>query len=495
MTDKLYDMKITINKLSILFIIILFCGCSNQTATKSRYEIEKMFHQAEKDFDDAQLKGEFSNPETIAKHLNNYREIKNNCYNLLESITPEHKEVEEIQYLTYQAVSRLSQFYYARKEYDSSATVLDEMIKKIKMKGTPLVETYINLGQSLHAAGKWDSTLEVYDYAIETFYPPVEPSGVISFKLFNLPYHIFQVANISGNNQEAQIHYEYAQTYYRSLISKFPNSPLESAAHANQALLYHDKGLWLKEIEELSMIKDSSTVTQLSLDIKIADLYADKLGEHDKALDRYNKIVNNLTSEDTVIYPLANFRVAGVMIHKKDYSEAREILYDLKKDYRSFFERNPAAQLLLARSFELDGNWKRAEIEYNLLLEKFKTADESLAAYLHIIDHFSNSKRTAERERWINNAQKAFDDLIEKYPSTIIEAKALIFKADLYKQLKEWQNSIAIMLEIFEKFPGSRYSNKAILTAATIYEDELNDKIKADELREKLKKSLARPIN
>ena len=108
---------------------------------------------------------------------------------------------------------------------------------------------------------------------------------------------------------------------------------------------------------------------------------------------------------------------------------------------------------------------------------------------------FSNSKRTAERERWINNAQKAFDDLIEKYPSTIIEAKALIFKADLYKQLKEWQNSIAIMLEIFEKFPGSRYSNKAILTAATIYEDELNDKIKADELREKLKKSLARPIN
>ena len=488
-------MKSIIKKLTVLFVIVLFCSCSNQTATKSRYEIEKMFHQIEKDFDEAKLKKEFNNPETVSNLLNRYREIKINCYQLLETIEPDNKETGEIQYLTYQAVSRLSQFYYARKEYDSSALVLDELIKKIPIKGTPLVETYINLGQSLHAAGKWNSTLEVYDYTIETFYPPVEPSGAIFFKLFNLPYHIFQVTNISENSLEAQIHYEYAEAYYRKLISEYPDTPLESAAHANQALLYHDKELWTKEIKELSLIKDSSSVTQLSLNIKIADLYAEKLGEHDKALDRYNIILSELSSEDSVIYPLASFRIAGVMMHKKNYSEARKILNELKNNYRRFYGNNPAVQLLLARSFELDGNWKRAEIEYNLLLEKFKTADEALAAYLHLIDHFSKANRKAEKERWINNAQKAYDDLIEKYPLTIMEAKALIFKADLFKQLKEWQNSIDIMLEIFEKFPGSKYSNKAILTAATIYEDELKNKNKAEELRERLKKSLAKPIN
>ena len=495
MTDILNYMKSIIKKLTVLFIIILFCGCSNQTAIKSRYEIEKTFDQAEKDFDKAKSKKELSNPETVSNLQDRYRKIKNNCYQLLETMEPDEKETEEIQYLTYQTVSRLSQFFYARKEYDSSALALEELIKKIPIKGTPLVETYINLGQSLHAAGKWDSALEVYDYAIETFYPPVEPSGSIFFKLFNLPYHIFQVTNISENSQEAQIHYEYANTYYQKLISEYSGTPLESAAHANQALLYHDKKLWTKEIEELSLIKDSSSVTQLSLNIKIADIYAEKLGKLDKALDKYNTILNTLRPEDSVIYPLANFKIAGIMMQKDKYSKARKILYDLKNNYRKFYGKNPAVQLLLARSFELENNWRRAEIEYSLLLEKFKTADESLAAYLHIINYFGETNRNDEKERWIKNAQNAYDDLIEKYPSTIMEAKALIFKADLYKQLKEWQNSIDIMLEIFEKFPGSRYSNKAILTAATIYEDELKNKDKAEELRVRLKRSLAKPFN
>ncbi len=473
-----------------LLLLSLIISCSDSSGVRLRFEAEKMFHDSEKKFSDAQLKNELGDPKVLANIQNDYMLTVEFCYESLDSIPENSREHLELQLLTFRSVSRLSQFYYARKRFDSSVFVTEKLINTIPLMGTPLLESNLNLGQALHARGDWDSTLVIYDMVLNKFYPPIDPEGNISYKLFNLPYHIFKISKATKQN-EAQIHFEFAEQYYQKLLSEFPNSLLESPIHTNLALLYDEMGFWEKEISELSKIKDSSSESMQNLAIKIGDIYLEYLKDNKAALDQFNLIKSQINTRDTLKNPMIDIRVAKTYMNMENFAEARQILMNIKRNYRSFHESSPTNQHLIAKSFDKENNWKRAEIEYNLLLEKFKTSDEAMTTYLYLFDHFQKFGPKSEVTRIASRALKSFDQIISNYSGTIFEAKAKIYKADLFIKQKQWLKAAEIMVSIFDRFPQSEYGRKAINTAAIIYKDKLNSPEKAKELRDRYQKSLA----
>lgn len=475
---------------TFLLSVALMQSCSDNRAVRLRYEAEKALYLAEKNLEDTRIKPELVDPQTLKRISDQFGEAVEFCYQALDSIDGQTNSVEhrELQHLVFKSSTHLSQLFYSSKKFDTCIAILNRLISRVELENHQLLAAQINLGQALQAFGSWDSALVVYNEAVERFYPPVDDSGEVILSLFNLPAHIFRVVNLVGDSTTARRKFTKAEQYYSDLVTGFPGTQLSVAARASLARLYDETRQWEKEIAQLSAVLDSASSTtqtspvNLTIQIRIADIYGAKMKDLTRALKLYNEILNGLESSDSLVRPLVLFKISLVKMEQGEYAGARKMLVDLKDDYPYFFAATPMAQYAVARSFELEGNWNRAEIEYTYLIENYRGSNEAMATYLYIADLLEQQGRRRESARWYSEAEQYYDEVAALARGTAVEARALVYKADLYRQMENWNSAAQILLELFDRYPQSEPGRRALLKASDIYRKQLNEKTVADSL-------------
>jgi tetratricopeptide (TPR) repeat protein len=480
---------------SLLFVCtaVLSLSCSDNPAVRQRYQAEKQFVQAEKSLRDYQARPQPRDAAELRAIAADYRHLVDFCINALSSLDDVRygTESRELKLLTFQSATRLSQLYYSTRQYDSSIAVLHRLLAGVKLENAATVATRLNLGRAMQSAGTWDSAQAVYDDLIAAYYPPVDDSGQIVLELFNLPLQIYRVAGYIQDSASALIAFDRAERYYLRLSREYAGKNLEVNSRANLASLYSEAGRWDKAIAELTELNRLAGTGNIAAELKIADIYAIRLGKPDTALALYDRILQRLRSADSLNYPLVLFKTAIVKMDKKRYAEARSIVVRLKDDFPRFFAGTPLAQLTLARSFEEEGNWSRAEAEYSLLIEKYPGSDEAMGAHLHIADYYEKQGRKEEAQRWFKLSEEYFDRMSVRGSGSPLEAKALIFKADLFRRRGDLRKVADVLLDLFNKYPQSEPGRRAIAQASLIYRRELGDAARADSLLQVLKASLS----
>jgi len=224
--------------------------------------------------------------------------------------------------------------------------------------------------------------------------------------------------------------------------------------------------------------------------MRIASLHAGYLDRPDLAIEQYDHILANLTGRDTLQRPVILYNKGLVQMHQKEYSLARQTLIDVKRRYEDFFARTPVVQFAIARSFEFQDNWGRAETEYKFLINNFPTSEQSLSTYLFLVDKYREQERVIEAERMEQRAEAQYRDLATTMPGTRVEAAALSYLAELARRRSDWPRAIEILGEVFDKFPANEFGFRAAITASIIYRENLGDIAAADSLILELKKKL-----
>lgn len=503
--------RITSIYLTALLFVVLLTSCGDNRAGRLRYEAERALHLAEKHLKDTRIKPELVDAQTLKAITGRFGQVVEFCYQALDSIDGEASPVEcrELQHLLFQSSTRLSQLFYSRRRFDTCIAILNRLSQQVQLDALQRLTAHLNLGQALQASGSWDSALVVYNGVLETFYPPVDDSGEVILSLFNLPAHIFRVVDMVGDSAAVAGKFAEAERYYLDLVAGFPDTRLAAAARASLARLYDDTGQWEKELAQLAAVLDRATRGSpvssvnrtlstgptlspgLAIQIRIADIYGAKIRDLDRALKLYDEILGDLGESDSLARPPLLFKISLVKMEQGDYAQARRMLVDLKGDYPHFFAATPMVQYAIARSFELEGNWSRAEIEYAFLIENYPGSDEAMSTYLYIADRFEKQGRRQESERWYREAEQYFDELAAVGAETGAEAKALTYKADLYRQKNDWNRSAETLLELHDKYPHSEPGRRALLRASAIYRKKLDDVAAADSLIAVLKASVA----
>jgi len=477
---------------TLLVTAAVISGCSENPALRARYQAEKMFFQSEKAARQARIRPDLTTPAVTRNLHRQYGATLDFCYQAIDSLSPreyplEHRELSEI---AFRAATRLSQFAYIEERFDSCVAVLGHLMNRVHLTGIPNISTYLNLGRALQAAGRWDSALTIYNYSVTNFYPPADSRGEIIVSLFNLPNHIYDVYVRVGDSAAAAAQVGRAEQYYQRLIANYPAGNLAGAGHLNLSSLYERLGRWEDAIAELSQLTDTTGDLSPSAGLRIATLHATQLNRPDLAIEEYDRILQRLVGRDTLRRPMILYNKGLVYLYQKQYGRARQTLVDIKKRYQDFFNRTPTIQYAIARTFELQDNWDRAETEYKYLINNFPTSEQSLSTYLFLIDKYSEQGRALEAERLESRAANKYDELVATYPGTRAEAAALSHKAELYRRRSDWPGAIGLLSEVFDKFPTSEIGFRAAITAALIYRDELNNQAAADSLIQELKKKL-----
>ncbi|MEA3297460.1 MAG: tetratricopeptide repeat protein [candidate division Zixibacteria bacterium] len=477
----------------ILSLVVFVLGsCSDNQAVRLRYEVEKLYYQAIKQVDNDLAKSAMTRSERLKAAASRFGDVWQFSLNALDSIDSKAYPVErrEVEYLAFRAVNKLSQLHFSVRHYDTCVKILNRLMTVVPLDNSPLVTTMLNLGQAIQASGSWDSALVVYDSAIERFYPPVDETGQVIHSLLGLPLHIFRVVNVIGDSTAARERFDSAERYYRDLINQSSLSKVVVASRISLARLYEHTGQWEQVIAELSPLADSTVDNYLDARIRIADVYATRLRKSARAQSMYEEILNEIGSSDTLLRPQVLFKLSIVMLDQKKYTEARGILVDIKRNYPGYYSITPLTQLNMARTFELSGNWSRAETEYEFLIEKYRGSDEAMSTFLYLADHLEEQGREDESDKWRRDAEHYYDRVAVKGTGTMMEARALVYKAELFYRKADWETSAAILIELFEKFPDSNQGQEAALRAAAMYRNKLNDPDRADTLLERLRSSL-----
>jgi tetratricopeptide (TPR) repeat protein len=472
---------------------VIAAACSDSTAVRMRYQIEKSLHEAEKLRADLQVAPELATEADYDRILSEYQDAIRLSFMALDSVSRAEDSLEffMINELAFRSVSRAGQIYFAREEYDSSVQLLSRLLERASLRRVQAMNVRVNLGEALQASGNWDSALAVYDRTVESFYPPVNAGGEVVLGVFNLPSRIHSTYRRVRDTAGAAERFNRAEAYYLNLAAEYPESNLETAAHANLSRLYEDAGEYGKQVAELNYMVDSTGQVVMQARLKIADLYATRLNRRAEALTIYDDVMAGLTGDDTLFAPAIMLKKALVHLAAKRYQTARQLLVDIEQNHRRFYAGYPTAQLAKAQTFDREGNWQRAEDEYRVLIENYEGSHQAMSTYLYLAEHYKKEGLTREADRWYEEADAAFTRQAVQSSGTQAEATALLYRAYLYRQKEEWQRAAEVLQSIYSKFPDAPAGIRAMVLAAEVHRDKLGQPSKADSLLNVVRSAMA----
>lgn len=469
---------------------LLAAGCAENEALEYRYNAEKMFHEANRMARDAGIKSELNAPDTDERIRDAFSRTLSYCYDAIGKVdsTQQPAEFLELSSLAYHSTIRLSQHLYADKAFDSCIALYDRLRNLTGLSSYQTMYATLNLGQVMQAEGRWSDAVAIYTDAYNGYYPPLSPDGEVEFKLFNLPSHIFRIYNQIGDTAEAYNTYLQAETYYRDLVRDFPGADVAMAARTSLASLYDQAGRHDDAIAQLNAMADSSGALGVSAQLQIADIRASRQRKFDQAMAIYDRLWDEVSGKDTTYKPIILYQRALILLEKKKYADAREALIQLSDMYPRYYNANPTAQLLKSRSFELEGNWQRAETEYRYLMENYEGSDEAMSTYLHLENHYTKEKLKSEANRWFERGIENYDKMIGIGGSAA--GRALMYKAEMYRQRKMWAEAASALEQLYIQFSDTRIGRSALITASEIYRQRLRQPDVADSLIEAYKRSM-----
>ena len=477
-----------------LALCLLVClGCSDNPALRLRYEAEQKLAQAERALSRAQVSPQLVTPEMVTEIRRAFSETIDFSYDALGQTSPSTSPVEyrELQHIAFVATSHLSKLLYAERRYDEAIGALSHLLDQPNLPPDKVLATRINLGRALQSSGDWDSALVVYNSSLTEFYPPMDNSGEVLLALFNLPIQIFRITDYVNDDSAADRELSRAMAYYNRLIEEHPDTRLVPASRANLARLYEMTGQWQKEIDQLKLLVDTASASAESIRLKIADTYGLKLKKTRTALAMYDSLLAGIEPTDTIAYPLLQNKIAMMWMEEGKYTAARDLLQRLKRDFRGFYGRNPLAQLAMARSFELENNWSRAEVEYNYLIENYRGSEEAMDAFLYVADKFKKDGRTAEAERWYEDAESYYKQMATAGAGGPLEGKAMLYQAELARIRGDLTGAAETLTKLFDIFPDTEPGRRALVKASLIYRRDLGQPDVADSLIDILRAAVA----
>jgi len=467
-------------------------GCADNPALRLRFQAEKKLFDAEKIIAQAQVNPREAPPELVRRAGEKLSAAAEFALAALDSVSEQANPVEyrELQQIAFQAGNELNRLLYNQRRYEESIAVLTRLLSQSALAREELMVTQVNLGRTLQASGRWDSALAMYTSALETFFPPVDSRGEIVKPLFDLPAHIFAVARQVGDSVEAAYHLERAVSYYTDLAAKTSDRLLQASCRAALAGLYRETGQGQKEIAQLEQLSDTASQAYPAVRARIAEIVGFQFRDFTRAAAMLAEEQIRLGPSDTAYYPDLLFRKALIRMEQKRYGDARQILVALKRDHPRYWAMTPPAQLAMARTFELEDNWDRAEVEYHALIEGYRGSDEAMGAFLYVARRYEQLGRKDQADRWYRDAREYYAQVARYSQEGLMEARALSFQAELDSRLGNWAEAAGTLEDLYRKYGRHEIGRQALVRAAAIRRERLGQQQVADSLLTALKAGL-----
>ncbi len=278
--------------------------------------------------------------------------------------------------------------------------------------------------------------------------------------------------------------------FYDKLLGKL--GPISaSAVVANyKALFLYSKGdtegavsVW----EDIIASYEKSPIIPV-VAIGLGDLYAGKLKDGNKAIEKYRFVIDNYPG--TVYEVNAYRKLLKFYYSRGTYQlayDTAEKLYGLVKGKDKNFEAE--AKLAMARIYEKMGEWGKCEAVLDEIASSYQDTPAALKVPLIMISHYLGRSDGERADAVSSEALKNFEKILGGGESSqFMKDQAFDIGLVMGAQTKNWEGVAELMRKLYENKSADEKSRaRALFTMGYLYDKKLNNAEKAKFYYDKLK--------
>lgn len=475
----------SIDILLLSLLTLALCGCGSYRAEAKRYELEKALFEANKRFETFSVKPEMRTTSDFAYLVDGYRKV-DRLFNEYfpdiggkDSLTQTEREAA---FLAGRALSIAATTFIGGDELDSASAILTTIINTPYFSQDHRNQALLLAGNIAKRQGRWLDAEDDYMRLLTSFFPPVTNGVYPAVEVLDLPQDIAKHYVALGDDDIAAEKVDWAIGYYSKIVSldtlpRFAGSPLVLTATRLLAEMYNSKGEYQRSVDLLSSVVDSTGQILMGAKLLIADLYFTRLNRQNEAIKLYEEVIND--DVDSVFTPSALGKLARIAMSAKQYDRSREYIQRLKKAFPNSRDIQLQAQLLLANSYEEQGEWNRALQEYQFLMSQFPDTPEALDVVVYLPGYCKRMKEPELEKVWAQKAEDRLKEAMEEYSGRNLGLVASSQLARFYVMQDRYGDAVGQLQLLREQYPKSAQAVDALLKIALIYKQNLNDNKRA----------------
>lgn len=259
---------------------------------------------------------------------------------------------------------------------------------------------------------------------------------------------------------------------------------------ANRDMLLELEKEYLAFLEEFG--RNTRTAPLMS---ELGRFYALHLNDIDKAIKTLNELIS-LPGLNRYIEAQAKLDLGDYFLIKGERWEAALLYAQVDKDFPEEM-LGEEARFRNARLSYFMGDFTWAQSQFDILKAATSRliANDAIDLSVFIMDHLGLDTTTAAMERFAqselfifqNRYDEAFailDQLTKEFPGHSLEGHVFYTKGQAYQKLSEIHNAIRFYEKVVKHHPEGIRADHALYRLGVIYEEELNEVVKASEYYE-----------
>lgn len=457
-------------------LIFSLGGCSQDSAEKIRYDMEKLIYQANKTAEKVNIQPELSFAADSLAMMAGYQKVLDYYYDKRNhpSLTDQDEIVNGINSMAYVAQKALAIIYAKQRKFDSVFTAYDRLINDINTSKDQHTAASLELAIIYRSMGVLDSTVAIYDRILVDFYPPIDSGQRLNLDVASIPIDKLKLANAMKDADRLSEYAQLAIEYYDGLLDQFSdNFFITRTALVNKGRIYAMTERWDESIATLKQIEDTTGQLEIPSAMLIANIYYSAKKQPDEAIKMYRSIIAR--EPDSTIIGEAMLRLGGALCFSKKYQEGREVLSKLREKFPYRTDYCARSQMYTAKAFEAEGNWKRALSEMEWLMEKYPYTEESFRTAREIPLHYLAEKDEKMAGIWFEKANDFYQNAINSRSEVSIQVAALLAMAELKRELGEFEEAMSLLNRVVQIAPKSNIAARALYNSAALAYVNLGD--------------------
>ncbi|MFH1502385.1 MAG: hypothetical protein ABIG03_04995 [Candidatus Eisenbacteria bacterium] len=470
---RLVHAALTIATVSaVVLTCMALCGCGPRGGISDRYVAEKLAWQARK-----LERAMAENPELATDEM---RQRLGSTYGeIVRSFPPPTGDPSsmtdvELDVARLSGMSRLRLAGLAARAGDAAEAqrFLRSVCDSYAFSRPLAVEAATQLASSHAAAGEPSRAAAVLDELAGAWPPSESRDGMPDPRVLRAP--LMAAGHRVGAGLEGPGDaLERARTYYRRVLADWSGTHTGRAALATIAESYELEGRWSDAVlayERLDGEYERSE-TQASLWIKLAELYAGRMGDSERALECYRAVED--TYGDAFDGGSASIALARYDLGAGRYDRGRERLESILSRFADEEALAATAAHLLALSYESEGRIDSAISRYGDLSAAYPTTLYGLQAPLHVSDLYAAMGEDAAASAALDRAVDQYQRIIRDYTDTPAELAARNHLITARSAQKDWSGVADLLFETAARHPEVEAAPMMMLQAAELYETRL----------------------
>lgn len=453
--------------LCALAIATSLLACSSRESF-SRYDAERKLYKARKLAGDA-LSSDFK-PEFLARASDAYRSI-------VKEYAPAANSSQSMEEIVVSAQMELSELEFRAGSFREARTDFEKAIEIAKRTPAARANAIYSIAVISEELGERAEAIAAYERFAEEF---LQDDSLASTARMNARYLVtpLKLADLfsrNGRSGEAERWYREAERIYSSILQKESDESILKETRFNLLTTLLQKKNWKRALDFAAALRelypepaDASKILFIEAKINEAGL---KNLEESRALylsiaDRFPK------SENAAAAILA---AASIDRRAGRSEEARKLYQRTIQEYRERIGECVEANWQLAEMDEKDGLWEEASLRYKKIYSDYPETLQGFEAPLRIAKTYDlrgeKDAAAAAYERAIEHYKKLAEG--QRRPSTKIMAEQYFIRA--LSEAKRWRETAERLTKLPDIYPDYEPFKANYLSAASIYEKELNE--------------------